>query len=121
MVELEHLLIEALGIIYGAGETLTRLAGGVTTPIGEHFDAEAERIRKAAFGELPENDDEYDRDPIVVEMRARSYETAADAIAAQSSSGMLRDWAAQIRRERTVDVKVGSWYPEVVVKLNVDA
>jgi len=75
-------LIEAIAALDAVYSATSALNGGTETPLAGYFQEIAWSLKDEAFGSGPEDDDEYARDPLRVEIEARADEHAADALQA---------------------------------------
>ena len=82
-------ILDAIGWLMAADDLFIALNDDTDSSPGVLFTSAGFDLKIAAFGENPEGDDEYERDPIIVETWARGYEHAAEVIRALAGSREL--------------------------------
>jgi hypothetical protein len=82
-------LLEAVSWLYDAGSLFDSLNDATGSELGRLFDEACSALRLASFGEPPEEDAEYESDPVIVEMSARGSEHAANVLKALGKSREL--------------------------------
>lgn len=103
-------VIEAIAHLDAANSVFISLNGGTNSSIGDHFDVAAWGLYQDAFGEEPKEEGEYERDPRIVEIHARSAELAAEALSRIGLAKRVIDYkrlAEGIRRAGTISVPFG--------------
>ncbi len=73
-------ILDAIGWLMAADDLFIALNDDTDSSPGVLFTSAGFDLKIAAFGENPEGEDEYERDPIIVETWARGYEHAAEVI-----------------------------------------
>lgn len=72
-------VLDAIAALDAAGHVLCALNGNMDSEMAQLFWSASTDLRVSAFGPLPDDDDEYDRDPINVETYARHCEKVVEA------------------------------------------
>lgn len=104
LAQTREILLEALATIDAVGDVLISLTGANTeTPLSELFSQKAWELKYRAFGPGP-GPEEYESDPVIVELYARSHELTAEALALAS----VDDRAVRYKRAAAQIRKAGS-------------
>lgn len=96
--------IEIVAWLDAAGGIHRHITGEAGGPLEEHFDVKAWEFKEQLLGPSPEGDDEYETDPTVVEINARSCEIVADALDTNAPAPLYRKYAQEMREQGTVRV-----------------
>lgn len=103
----EDHLVEAIAGLDAAHTVFAAFAGGTDTPLSTFFLERAWDLKQDALGPNPEEDADFDSDPLIVRIEARSCEIAADALdtlGLDELASRYRGSAARMREAGTVDV-----------------
>jgi hypothetical protein len=94
-------VLEAVSALRAVDEFFMVLNGRSDSRVGAHVLDLAGDLKNEAFGDEPEGDEEYERDPLIVEVKARESEKCAE---------LLR--VLQQTRELTVPLSANDLWPE---------